>query len=105
MLDPILEGAAQRRKGEGRAIQDCDCTGCNRAKPYCNCGTNLLATYAGLMLRCSNPPREPDMFSLIAAVISYRRQTAAAARIAAPMQPTRTVANDRADAVRFARAA
>lgn len=56
-------------------------------------------------MRCSNPPREPDMFSLIAAVISYRRQTAAAARIAAPMQPARTVANDRADAVRFARAA
>lgn len=45
------------------------------------------------------------MFSLIAAVISYRRQTTAAARIAAPMQPARTVANDRADAVRFARAA
>lgn len=45
------------------------------------------------------------MFSLIAAVISYRRQAAASARIAAPVQPARAVANDRADIGGFARAA
>ncbi len=43
------------------------------------------------------------MFSLIAAVIAYRRQTAVADRIAPAVRPDRTVANDRADA--FARAA
>lgn len=45
------------------------------------------------------------MFSLIAAIVSYRRQTAASARIAAPAQAARTIANDRADAGRIARAA
>ena len=45
------------------------------------------------------------MFSLIAAIVSYRRQAAASARIAAAVQPARTVANDRADAGRLARAA
>ena len=45
------------------------------------------------------------MFSLIAAFISYRRQTAAAARIAAPAPAARTVANDRAATARLARAA
>ncbi|NIJ30005.1 hypothetical protein FHT00_001952 [Sphingomonas insulae] len=45
------------------------------------------------------------MFSLIAAIISYRRQAAMSVLGAAPIQPARTIANDRAEARRFARAA
>lgn len=44
------------------------------------------------------------MFSLIAALVSYRRQVAASARIASPV-PTRDVANDVADTGGLARAA
>ena len=43
------------------------------------------------------------MFSLIAAIVAYRRQQAPAARVASAVQPGRTVANDRSTA--FARAA
>lgn len=44
------------------------------------------------------------MFSLIAALVSYRRQVAASARIVTPVQ-TRDVANDVVDTGRLARAA
>jgi hypothetical protein len=58
------------------------------------------------MLRRSNPlPGSFFMFSLIAALVSYRRQTAVSARIVSPTKAARNVANDRNGARDFARAA